>query len=124
MKKETILRHEGFIGNEHLDQYLKLTAKDSLSLEGPTRHHVIPVCWYRLKFPDIQSIGYRSLANHDKDERVVWLSREDHMKARELLTLCAEGELKSSVSSIYRQRLSAIEIGSSNGYIQNLSEDL
>ncbi len=44
---------------------------------------------------------YRTVANHDIDEEIVPLSREDHIKAHELLTHCTTGPLQEKMLAAY-----------------------
>lgn len=105
MTKETILKYNWFVDNEYLDQYLQLVNSANPNISEYEEHHVIPACYYKLKFPRLR-MSARALANDDIDQKIVKLSRADHIEAHRLLALCTTGEFSEKLSWVYEAMVS------------------
>ena len=100
MTKETLLKYNWFVDNEYLDQYLTLVNAQYTG-DRLEAHHIIPVCYYKLRFAGLVGVDYRALANHDIFEEWVYLSKEAHIEAHRLLTLCTVGVLQERLTLAY-----------------------
>ena len=117
MTKETLLKYKWFVDNEYLAKYIAFVNSTKPPISGYEEHHVIPACYYKLKFPKLR-ISNRTLANADADQEIIKLSRADHIKAHRLLMLCTDGELSEKLSWAYEAMVS----GQSDKYNQWIVE--
>ena len=100
MTKETLLKYEGFIDNEFLTEYVNFINSVSTDSTAFEKHHVIPACWYRLRF-NLTMATARNVANRDPVQHIVKLSLAQHTEAHRLLSLCTTGKLKESLDFAY-----------------------
>lgn len=100
MKKETLLKYDGFVDNEYLDQYLELVNNHVDPQLVYERHHVIPACWYSARF-NVKALVARHIADSDPLQETVNLTAEDHYKVHELLTKCTVGSFNEKLLFAY-----------------------
>lgn len=104
MTKETLLKYEGFVDNEYLDEYLNfINSKQENNVYTVTqdnKHNVIPACWYGIYFCKTEKKALY-FADADINQEFVILTPQEHLYVHELLTKCTSGKFAKKTLLAY-----------------------